>query len=73
MSKIVKKYQKSITQSKIKLSTQKIIELQNVRIMQKNLVYVIGLSAKISSSEVMIIITLDSITERILWTIWQNH
>ena len=73
MSKIVKKYQKSITQSKINLSTQKIIELQNVRIMQKNLVYVIGLSAKISSSEVMIIITLDSITERILWTIWQNH
>ena len=50
MSKVFKKQTKIILPSK--LSNAKLNELQNVRIMQKNLVYVIGLSAKIAKSEV---------------------
>jgi hypothetical protein len=53
MSKVIKKQVKPSLQSKAKLSNQKITELQNVRIMQKNLVYVIGLSAKIAESDVI--------------------
>ena len=73
MSKIIKKNTKTTTQPKIKLSSQKIIELQNVRIMQKNLVYVIGLSSKIASSDVIIKITLDFVYKAILWTIRKNY
>ena len=36
------------------LQKQNMTELQNVRILQKNLVYVIGLSSKIAKSEVKI-------------------
>jgi hypothetical protein len=53
MSKLIKKYPKNLIQPS-KFSKQKIIDLQNVRIMQKNLVYVIGLSGKIANSEVII-------------------
>jgi hypothetical protein len=54
MSKVIKKQTKRSTQCKIKLTNQKIIEMQNLRIMQKNLVYVIGLSSKIANPEVNI-------------------
>lgn len=52
MSKVIKKQTKPSAQSKFKLSSQKFNEMQNLRIMQKNLVYVIGLSSKIANSEV---------------------
>ncbi len=54
MSKVIKKQTKPSSQSKFKLSTQKMTEMQNLRIMQKNLVYVIGLSSKIANSEVIV-------------------
>jgi hypothetical protein len=52
MSKVLKKNLKPVSQNKVKLTSQKISEMQNIRIMQKNLVYVIGLSSKIASSDV---------------------
>ena len=57
MSKVLKKQNKASfsTSNKVKLSAQKINELQNVRILQKNLVYVIGLSSKIANADVTIV------------------
>ena len=54
MSKVFKKQTKTVIPMKVKLSNAKINELQNVRIMQKNLVYIIGLSSKIANSDVKI-------------------
>ena len=73
MSKVPKKNLKLPIQNKPKLSTQKINELQTIRIMQKNLVYVIGLSAKIASSDVINYpYFIDSLTKGIFRPIRQN-
>lgn len=64
MSKVIKKNLKPASTNKVKLTSQKISELQNVRIMQKNLVYVIGLSAKIASSDVTTSLTNRSFFRR---------
>jgi hypothetical protein len=53
--------------------TPSIIKNQNLRIIQKNLVYVIGLSSNIANTEVIFIIILDPHETRVFWTVWINY
>lgn len=53
MSKVLKKVQTiRMKSSNDKISEKKALELYNVRILQKNLVYVVGLSPNIAKPEV---------------------
>ena len=54
----------------IKISQSTIIELQNVRIIQKNLLYVIGLSSSICDREVKSIFNQVINEKRVFRSIW---
>lgn len=55
MSKVSTKFTNKPKMPKVKISEKNMLELQNVRILQKNLVYVIGLSSKIANLDVNLI------------------
>ena len=52
-----------------KIAQSSITELQNVRIIQKNLLYVIGLSSSICDREVLFQLNQDINEKRIFWTV----
>jgi hypothetical protein len=54
------------------LSGLNIHKLSNMRIIQKHLVYVIGLSSTLANKEVKIINNIDIRKVRIFWSIWHN-
>ena len=55
MSKVLKKvFQPKTKQNHEKISEKRALELQGLRILQKNLVYVVGLSHNLSKPEVKI-------------------
>ena len=57
----------------IKISQSTIIELQNVRIIQKNLLYVIGLSSSICDREVKSIFNQVINEKRVFRSIWEDQ
>ncbi len=61
-----------IKSTKVKISEKKALELNNLCILQKNLVYVVGLSPSIAKPEVSPLNKLDSRKERIFWTVRKN-
>ena len=55
-----------------KISQSSIAELQNVRIIQKNLLYVIGLSSSICDRDVLFPFNQVINEKRVFWTIWKD-
>lgn len=62
-----------LSSNKKQITATNLTKLQNARIIQKHLVYVIGLSSKISSEKVVNLLNIDFSQIRIFWTVWTDN